>query len=206
MTARYTSAFSRRDAPELCRNDPPKEGVALPQEGAGATPRRERGMPGAHRARSLACKIESTRVSHHGHAGSSGIPRATVLTGCSALSLVTGLVCHHRPQEALLLEDLTPASGRQDHTSSPSARQRSRQPRRPRPSHPCPTFVTIAKRPFVWAGMAEGMEVIWVGSEQEYFCGEDWTTQISLIAQEKFSFARKAHGRFVGRDNRHVMV
>jgi hypothetical protein len=54
--------------------------------------------------------------------------------------------------------------------------------------------------------MAEGMEVIWVRSEQEYFYGGDWTTQISLIAQQKFSFARKAHGRFVGRDNRHVMV
>ena len=31
---------------------------------------------------------------------------------------------------------LTPASRRQDHTTSPSARQRSRQKRRPRPPHP----------------------------------------------------------------------
>jgi len=39
---------------------------------------------------------------------------------------------------SLLLKNLTPASGRQDHTTSPSARWRSRQQRRPRPSHPLP--------------------------------------------------------------------
>jgi hypothetical protein len=39
---------------------------------------------------------------------------------------------------------------------------RSRQQRNSRPSHPDPTFVTIAKRPFVWAGMAKDMQVIWV--------------------------------------------
>jgi hypothetical protein len=30
--------------------------------------------------------------------------------------------------------------------------------------------VTIAKRPFVWAGMARDKQVIWVKKEQEYFC------------------------------------
>jgi hypothetical protein len=38
---------------------------------------------------------------------------------------------------------------RQDHTTSPSARLRPRQQRNLRPSHPRPTFVTIAKRPSV---------------------------------------------------------
>jgi hypothetical protein len=47
---------------------------------------------------------------------------------------------------------------------------RSRQPRHSRPSHPNLTFVTIAKRPFVWAGMGRVVEVIWVKSEPEYFC------------------------------------
>jgi hypothetical protein len=47
---------------------------------------------------------------------------------------------------------------------------RSRQSRTSRPSHPAPTFVTIAKRPFVWAGMASDMQVIWVESEPKYFC------------------------------------
>jgi hypothetical protein len=81
---------------------------------------------------------------------------------------------------------LTPASGRQDHTTSPSASWHARQSRHSRPSHPSLTFVTIAKRPFVWAGMAVGIEVIWVKSEPEYFCREDWTTQITLNCLDKF--------------------
>jgi hypothetical protein len=49
--------------------------------------------------------------------------------------------------------NLTPASGRQDHTTSPSALAPFVRAKRlrcvlPRPSHPCPTSVTIAKRPF----------------------------------------------------------
>jgi hypothetical protein len=43
-----------------------------------------------------------------------------VLTAYFALSPVTGLVCHRRPQ--IESANLTPASGRQDHTTSPSAR------------------------------------------------------------------------------------
>jgi len=75
-----------------------------------------------------------------------------VLTAYFALSPVTGLVCHRHPQEALLLENLTPASGRQDHTTSPSARNVIR----PRATArltcrvhriPHPTSVTIAIRP-----------------------------------------------------------
>jgi hypothetical protein len=50
-----------------------------------------------------------------------------------------------------------------------------RQRRHPRPPHPRPTFVTIAKRPFVWAGIAEDMDVIWVKGEWKYFCGAGWT-------------------------------
>src|SRR6266853_2265447 len=51
---------------------------------------------------------------------SSGLPCAMVLTGSFALSLVTGLCCHHR-QRKISSANLTPASGRQDHTTSPSA-------------------------------------------------------------------------------------
>jgi hypothetical protein len=46
--------------------------------------------------------------------------------------------------------------------------------------------VTIAKRPFVWAGTATDMQVIWVKSEPEYFYGKDWTTQIRLNPKENF--------------------
>jgi hypothetical protein len=38
--------------------------------------------------------------------------------------------------------------------------------------HRIPTLrsMTIAKRPFVWAGMARDVQVICVKSEPEYFC------------------------------------
>jgi hypothetical protein len=59
----------------------------LPQEGS-----RECRTLGASAA---ACAVvESTRVSHHGHAGSPGIPRAMVLTAYFALSPVTGYLMH----------------------------------------------------------------------------------------------------------------
>ena len=53
-----------------------------------------------------------------------------------ALSLVTGLSCHHRPRS--LPANLTPASGRQDHTTSPSASSALRPKAHQRPPHPAP--------------------------------------------------------------------
>jgi hypothetical protein len=68
-----------------------------------------------------------------------------VLTAYFALSPVIGFLVTVIGE--IFFTNLTPASRRQDHTTSPSADKRSRQQRRPRPPHPCPTFVTIAKRP-----------------------------------------------------------
>jgi hypothetical protein len=79
-------------------------------------------------ASAAACAVvESTRVSHHGHAanvrhsprnGFNGFLRA--LPGDRACLPPS-------PLRSLLLKSLTPASGRQDHTTSPSAGQRVRQ-------------------------------------------------------------------------------
>ncbi|HLH73412.1 MAG TPA: hypothetical protein VKX96_09010, partial [Chloroflexota bacterium] len=50
------------------------------------------------------------------------LPCAMVLTVSFVLSLVIGLSCHHRRRDAQnIIADLTPASRRQDHTTSPSA-------------------------------------------------------------------------------------
>src|SRR6266853_1509409 len=76
----------------------------------------------------------------------SGLPCAMVLTGSFALSLVTGLVCHHR-QRKISSANLTPASGRQDHTTSPSANAAPRQERRFASTASRPAFVTIASAP-----------------------------------------------------------
>jgi hypothetical protein len=81
-------------------------------------------MPGARRARSLACKIKKhTSIVTTVTPESPGIPYAMVLTVSFVLSPVTGLYCHRRPRK-LSSTNLTPASGRQDHTTSPSASAR----------------------------------------------------------------------------------
>jgi hypothetical protein len=132
-------------------------------------------MPGARRTRSLMCKMNKAHErSHH---RSSRIhptfPHAMVLTLSSVISPVTGFFATVAGK--ITLTDLTPASG-----------HRTTRLHRPQISAlvfgaarihriPCPTSVTIAKRPSVWAGMADDVEVIWVECEPEYFCKKGWT-------------------------------
>jgi hypothetical protein len=88
MTARYTPPPSRGAlAPGLC--------IFLRLE-----KQRAQGKPGARCTRSLAWCVKNTRVSHHRFTGTPGLPCAMVLTAYFALSPVTGLSCHRRPQEA----------------------------------------------------------------------------------------------------------
>jgi hypothetical protein len=77
-------------------------------------------MPGARCARSLACENKKhTSVVTTVTPGSPGIPRAMVLTVSFGLSSVTGLFVTVACE--MYSANLTPASGRQDHTTSPSA-------------------------------------------------------------------------------------
>jgi hypothetical protein len=78
------------------------------------------------------------------------------------------------PLRNLHLRNLTPASGRQNHTTSPSASGIARQARRPRPPHPAPRFVTLRNAP-LWDGTARVIKLIWVFGKPEYFCKEGWT-------------------------------
>ncbi len=106
-------------------------------------------MPGVRCARSRAWCVESTRVSHHGH---TGITRHSPRNGFNGL-----IRAPRRPGflatvvDGVASTDLTPASGRQDHTTSPSASVPFVSVL-PRPPHPALTSVTIAKRPSEWAG------------------------------------------------------
>ena len=87
------------------------------------------GNAGCQRTRSRACSVESTRVSHHGCAGNTRHSRTrVVLTVSFVISSAIGLVCHRHWRE-LLPANLTPASRRQDHTTSPSASSAVRQKR-----------------------------------------------------------------------------
>jgi hypothetical protein len=108
--------------------------------------RRECRAPDAPAAACAMIVVERTRVSQV-TPESPGIPRAMVLTASFVLSPATGLSCHRNLRD--LTAGLTPASGCQDHTTSPSASKRPRQERRPRPPHPIPTFVAMANAPCV---------------------------------------------------------
>jgi hypothetical protein len=82
------------------------------------------------------------------------------------------------PSSALLIADLTPASGRQNHTTSPSASA----PFvcvPPTSTASRPASVTIASRPSVGRD-GDDIDLIWVSGEAEYFCKRDWTAK-SLI-------------------------
>ena len=107
-------------------------------------PKRKRawGMPGAQRTRSRAWCVVSTRVSHHGCAGSPGIPARDGFNGL--FRALPGDRALLSPSLAdLLSANLTPASRRQDHTTSPSASAPFVHANvcalvLPRPSHPLP--------------------------------------------------------------------
>jgi hypothetical protein len=141
-------------------------------------------MPGARCTRSRACSVVSTRVSHHGRTGTPGIPARNGFNGF--LRALPGDRALLSPSSAdMYSANLTPASRRQDHTTSPSASARF--VKRAARVHriPCPTSVTIAKRPSVWDGMARLLVLIWGKLEAEYFLKQDWTGQITLIRFNK---------------------
>jgi hypothetical protein len=100
-----------------------------------------------------------------------------VLTVSFVIFPVIGLCCHRRLR--ILPADLTPASRRQNHTTSPSAS------RAVRPQHISvhripPRVRDDREPPPQWDGTARLVKVIWVGGEAEYFSTGDWTGQISL--------------------------
>jgi hypothetical protein len=91
--------------------------------------RGERRMPAAPAASCAIGVIERTRVTTS-TPESPGVPARNGFTTYFVLSPVTGLVCHRRPRTDVVPKpgraditsaNLTPASGRQDHTTSPYA-------------------------------------------------------------------------------------
>ena len=114
--------FNFQTAKTFSDATPHSRGAMRPSRAWKIRPEKQRawGMPGAQCTRSLACKSEtSTRASspkvHRIHPA---FPHAMVLTAYFVLSPVIGLVCHRHLR---VCTDLTPASRRQDHTTSPSA-------------------------------------------------------------------------------------
>ena len=114
MTAGHNFAISRRISPEVCCELP-----ALSKQ-------RAQGMPGARCAAAACAVVESTRVSHHGHTGNTRHSPRNGFNGF--LRALPGDRAFLPPSSlrSLLLKNLTPASGRQDHTTSPSASRHRR--------------------------------------------------------------------------------
>jgi hypothetical protein len=124
-------------------------------------------MPGARCARSLVCEINKhTSIVTTVTPERPGIPYAMVLTVSFALSLVTGLVV--TIVKRITPPNLTPASGRQDHTTSPSALVPFVKGTISVHRTSDPTTVTIAIRPSVGR---DGLHrpLIWVRWEEKYF-------------------------------------
>jgi hypothetical protein len=119
-----------------------------------------------------------------------------VLTVSSALSPVIGLSCHRRKRNAQALSpNLTPASRRQDHTTSPSANSRARRSHESRPPHPVPNVRDDRETPLQGGRDGGRYEVIWVKREGKYFWRCDWTAQITLNRFNKFAVTRKTKRR-----------
>jgi hypothetical protein len=107
-----------------------------------------------------------------------------VLTVSFVLSLVTGLFCHHRlADHPARLDASVGASGPHDF----SVRKIALSSVAPPASIASLPYVRDDREtPLVWAGMARVVKVIWVKREREYFCEEDWTTQIRLRLKKNF--------------------
>jgi len=96
-----------------------------------------------------------------------------VLTAYFALSPVIGLSCHRRWWKNFRQLDAgVEASGPHDFAVRAQCHSSFDMPR---PSHPAPNVRDDRETPLVWAGTAMDVEVIWVRSEQKFFCNEGWT-------------------------------
>jgi hypothetical protein len=127
-------------------------------------------MPGAGRARSLVCKSKKAhKHSHHGYAGNT---RHSPRNGFNGFlrALPGDRACLPPSLAGINPANLTPASGRQDHTTSPSAVKRASS-LRAKGVHRIPrsAFVTIAKRPSQRGGTAGDILLIWGKREAKYF-------------------------------------
>src|SRR6266850_2179128 len=147
-------------------------------------------------AASRALGIGRTHTSKRVHRNHPAFPHAMVLTVSFALSPVTGLFCHRRPRTNVLPKpgraditsaNLTPASGRQDHTTSPYAATslvrslltahgfkepalRSRRAQNAAASTAsAPRVRDDRDTPLWWGGMARVLELIWGECESKYF-------------------------------------
>jgi hypothetical protein len=121
----------------------------------------------------------------------SGVSCAMVLTAYFAISPETGLFCLRHPQEALLPKNLIPASGHQDHATSPSACECVRRTHSRRPPHPALNVRDDAYAPLIEAGRVEiAGDLASSGSEIFFRPGLDDPNHVEMARRNRFY----AHG------------
>ena len=153
-------------------------------------------MPGARCTRSLACEKNKAHERSHRevHRRNPAFPHADGFNGFLRALPGDRAFLPPSPPRSLLLKNLTPASGRQDHTTSPSALAALVSRRRRVHRIPHPTSVTIAIRPSCEAGRA-GYSFDLGKREAKYFFGQDWTGSIRLKRLRKLVFRRRRRVR-----------
>src|SRR5258708_26384005 len=127
-------------------------------------------MPGARCARSLVCK--KTTRSHRND------PAFPAQWFYGLLRALPGDQACLTPSPALLIADLTPALGRQNDTTSPSASARSSHAL-PASTASRPALMTLRNAP-LRDGTVRDLEVIWVGREEKYFCKRGLTRFLKI--------------------------
>ena len=152
---RHTSAFSRRDAPEVLQFVSPKK-------------ERAQGRPGARCTRGLMCKGKQKNA--HEHTGSAEAVRPSLRNGFTTYFVLSParpeLVCHRRPQEARASRELDTC-----HRGVRTTRlRRTLQPRSSvaalASTAPRPNVSDDGQRPLSRDGMAKNKQVIWVKSQE----------------------------------------
>ena len=123
--------------------------------------------------------------SHHRSSRTSGIPCAMGLRIIRALP-GDRLDCPRFAPTRFRALRRTPAPGRQDHATSPSApiSRRATAPDEPRPPHPTSRIVTIARTPLARGGMARMKTLIWVCC-QELFRKSESSRALHLSCRSK---------------------
>ena len=148
--------LAARDTPEFFHQRCPST-----TEGAGDPQERAQGMPDAQGTRSRACRIDSTRVSHHRYAGSEPAFPARWFYGFLR-ALLGDRALLPPSSRRKFLRDLNASVGASGPHDFAVRVRCSRQQHHSRPSHPAPNVRDDRDTPLLWKRDGANKEMICV--------------------------------------------
>src|SRR6202049_3928431 len=134
---------------------------------------RAQGIPGSRCTRGLVCNSAQNKRTR-AYRFSGGNPAFPAQWFYGLFRALPGDRAFLPPSPALLSANLTPASGRQDHTTSPSASHAVRQ-ERIRVHRIPPRVRDDRETPLEWDETANHIVLIWGSEKQKYFFERYWT-------------------------------